>query len=230
MRLRGFLLLAAVATVATALWPAAGGAATFKGIVVAREHGTLLVASPTGLVRAVSGGATVGSRVVVGGGHATVVGRAATARVRGIVIRRVGATLFVSSNRHLLALHTARVLAATAPSTTPAAPGTIISAQVELANGQLDEQDEDDIGQVANNTITVQATVAAVAAGSVTLTVQGQTLTVPLPAGLTLPASLVGQTVTLSLSLSQGNGDNNDDQGDDDQGGDQNGGGGGDDD
>ena len=52
----------------------------------------------------------------------------------------------------------------------------------------------------------------------------------PLPAGLTLPASIVGQTVTLSLSLSQGNGDNNDDQGDDDQGGDQNGGGGGDDD
>jgi hypothetical protein len=48
--------------------------------------------------------------------------------------------------------------------------------------------------------------------------VQGQTLTVPLPAGLTLPASLVGQTVTVQLSLG-GNGSNNS-QGDDDGGGD----------
>jgi hypothetical protein len=119
--------------------------------------------------------------------------------------------LFISSNRHLLALHAARVLASTAP----APPGTIISAQVGIANGQLDEQDEDDVGQVANGTITVQATVAAVGAGSVTLTVEGQTLTVSLPGGLTLPASLVGQTVTIQLSVAG----SNDDQGDDHGGG-----------
>jgi hypothetical protein len=74
--------------------------------------------------------------------------------------------------------------------------------------------------------------VKAVAAGSVTLDVQGQTLTVPLPAGLTLPASIVGQTVSVQLSLggadSQSNNDqgNTDNQGDDDQGGDHHGGGG----
>jgi uncharacterized membrane protein YgcG len=95
-----------------------------------------------------------------------------------------------------------------------AAAGQIFEEQREI-----DEQDEDDVGQVANNTITVQATIAAVAPGSVTLTVQGQTLTVPLPAGLTLPASLVGQTVTVQLSLG-----GNDDQGDDDHGGDNGGG------
>ena len=61
----------------------------------------------------------------------------------------------------------------------------------------------------------MQATIKAVGAGTVTLDVQGQSLTVPLPAGLTLPASLVGQTVTINLSLA-----NDDDQGDDDQGGD----------
>ena len=215
MKLKALLLLAVVSGIATAMWPATGSAATFRGIVVAREHGTMLVASPAGLVRAVNGSAAVGARVVVGAARTTVIGRAAKAHIRGIVVRRTGATLFVSSNRHLLALRTARVLAGPAP----AAPGTIISATVGLANGQLDEQDEDDVGQVAGNTITVQATVAAVAAGSVTLTVQGQTLTVPLPAGLTLPASLVGQTVTVQLSLG----------GTDNQGDDDNGGGGGDD-
>ena len=55
------------------------------------------------------------------------------------------------------------------------------------------------------------------------MNVQGQTLTVNLPAGLTLPASLVGQTVTITLSLKQ-----DDNQGDD-NGGDNHDGRGGDD-
>jgi len=222
MKLKGFLVLAATAAVIAALWPAAGSAATFKGIVVAKQGGSLLVGSPAGVVQAIRGRAAVGSRVVVGGGHATVVGHATRARVRGIVVRRVGTTLFISSNRHLLALHKARVLADTTPGTTPAPPGTVVSAQVAIANGELDEQDEIDVGQVLSNSITVQATIAAVAPGLVTLTVQGQTLTVPLPAGLTLPASLVGQTVTIQLSLAGAN----DDQGDDDHGDADHGGGG----
>jgi hypothetical protein len=230
MKLKGFLLLTAVMAVTAALLPATGSAANFKGIVVARQHGTLLVTSPAGLVRAASGNAAIGSRVVLSGGHATVVGRAIKARIRGVVVRRVGATLFISSNRHLLALHKARVLADTtpAPTTTAAAPGTIVSTTVDVSSGQLDEQDETQVGQVSGNTLTVQATIAAVAAGSVTLNVQGQTLTVPLPAGLTLPASLIGQTVTVNLSL----GGSDDNQGGDDQGdgdsGDNGGGGGGD--
>jgi hypothetical protein len=213
MKLKGFLLLAATAAVTAALWPAAGSAATFKGIVVAKQRGTLLVASPAGLVRAASGNAAVGSRVVLAGGHATVVGRATKARIRGIVVRHVGTTLFISSNRHLLALHTARVLADTTP-TTPTAPGTIVSAQVGISNGELDDEGETELGQVSGSTLAVQATIAAVAPGSVTLNVQGQTLTVPLPAGLTLPASLVGQTVTVNLSLSGDDNQGSDDQGD----------------
>jgi hypothetical protein len=224
MKLKGFLLLAAVAAVTAALLPATGSAANFQGIVVAKQRGTLLVASPAGLVRTASGNAAVGSRVVLGGGHATVVGRATTARIRGVIVRRVGATVFIASNRHLLALHKARVLADTAPTTTPAAPGTVVSAQVAITNGQLDEQDETQVGQVSGNTLAVQATIAAVAPGSVTLTVQGQTLTVPLPGNLTLPATLVGQTVTVNLSLA---GSGNNSGGDDDQGGGDNGGNGG---
>jgi hypothetical protein len=215
MKLKGFFLLAALAALTTALWPAAGSAGTFRGIVVAKQRGTLLAASPAGVVRAAAGSAAVGSRVVLGSGHATVVGRATKARIQGVVVRRVGTTLFIASNRHLLALHHARVLAGTTPSTTPAAPGTVVWAEVGISNGQLDEQDETEVGQVTGNTLAVQATIAAVAPGLVTLNVQGQTLTVPLPAGLTLPASLVGQTVTVNLSLT-----GSDDQGGDDQGGD----------
>ena len=228
MRLKGFFLLIAVIAATAALWPAAGSASNFKGVVVAKQRGALLVASPAGLVQAVTGRASIGSRIVLSGGHATVVGRASKAMIRGIVVRRIGTTLFLSSNRHLLAIHNrvGRRLADTtpAPTTTTPAPGAVVIADVAIANGQLEEDDEDVIGHVNAGTISVQATVKAVAAGSVTLDVQGQTLTVPLPAGLTLPASLVGQTVTISLSLANDDDANDDNDDEDHHGGDHHGG------
>jgi hypothetical protein len=213
------------ATAALGVWPAASNAATFKGVVVAHQRGALLVASPAGAIRAVSGSASIGSRVVLSGGHATVVGRARTAHVRGIVVRRIGTTVFLSSNRHLVAVHTGRRLASAsdtpttpaAPTTTPA-PGDVVSSTVTIQNGELDEESSEDLGSSGASTLQVQATVSAVGAGTVTLTVGTQTLTVPLPGGLTLPTSLVGQTVTLSLSLNGDNANGDDDNGDDDGG------------
>jgi hypothetical protein len=215
MKVKGVLLVIAVAAAVTALWPAAGGAATMRGIVVAKQRGTLLVASPSGVLAAVRGNAPVGARLV----GTTVVGRATHARIRGVVVRHLGRTLILSSNRHLIAVpnRVGRLLASTTP--TPA-PGTVVSTDVSIANGEIEQEDEDDIGQVNASTIAVQATISAVAAGTVTLNVQGQSLTVPLPGGLTLPASLVGQTVTINLSLA---GDDANDQGDD-GGGDDHGG------
>jgi len=221
MKLKLVLPVLALAAAGAAFWPAAGGAATFKGIVVAKQHGTLLVTSPSGVVRAVSGRAAVGSRVAVSGRTVTVVGHARSALVRGIVVRRIGTTMFLSSNRHLLAIHNARRLAGTAASTTTPQPGAVVEAQVSVENGDLEEQDEQEVGQATSSSIQVQATVSAVGVGTVTLNVQGQTLTVNLPGGLTLPASLVGQTVTISLSLDDNQGD--------DQNDDSNSGGGGDD-
>jgi len=212
MKLKGFLLGAAVAASLTAFWPAAGGAATFRGVVVAQQHGSLLVAMPGGLVRAVTGHATVGSRIVATTRGVSVVGRATTAVVHGIVVRRIGTTLILSSNRHLLAVHHARVLASAATTSAAPAPGAVVSTTVGIANGELNEVDEDELGEVNANSIQVQAVVAAVGTGTIALTVQGQLLVVPLPAGLTFPASVVGQTVTISLSLA-GNGD--DQRGDD---------------
>ena len=231
------LICAAVAVLG--VWPAASSAATFKGVVVAKQRGALLVASPAGVIRSVSGSASIGARVSLSGGHASVIGRATTARIRGIVVRRVGTTVFLSSNRHLVAVHTGRRLASasdttapitpTAPITTTApAPGTVVSSQVTIQNGELDEDSSETVGQTNSSTLQVQAVVSAVGPGTVTLTVGTQTLTVPLPGGLTLPASMVGQTVTLTLSLDGQNGDNNNDNSnDDDQGGDSGSGGGG---
>jgi len=209
--------IAAIAAVAAVLPAGAGaGAATFKGVVVGHLRGTVLVAPSSGLVRAFTGTAAVGSRVQFVDGRLVVVGRSHTALVRGIVVRRMGTTMFLSSNKHLVAIHTGRRLAS-ASDTTPTTPvtGDNVAAQVTVGdNGQLDEQNEDDLGPSNENAIQVQAVVAAVGTGTVTLTVNGQTLVVPLPAGLTLPSSFVGQTVTLNLSLHDQN-----DQGDDDGGG-----------
>lgn len=225
---KGLISILALAAATAAFWPAAGGASTFKGIVVARQHGALLVASPAGALRLVHARAAVGARIALTGNGAAVVGRATHATIRGVVVRRLGTTLILSSNRHLIAIpnRVGRRLADNAPpaaATTAPAPGAVVSADVSIANGQIEEDNEDEVGQVGAASISVLATIKAVAAGSVTLDVQGQSVTVPLPGGLTLPASVVGQTVTINLSLAD------DDQGDDDSGGHNDGNGGGDD-
>lgn len=202
-------LAAAVFAVAAVAIQASAGAATVRGVVVARSHGTELVATRTGLVVAVKGAARIGSRVV--GGRA--VGRAHHATIHGVVVATKGLTEFVASNHHLVAIRAGRQLAGSGSSSAPAV-GTVVTSTVTVhANGQLGEDSETEDGQDGSSTIQVQATVAAVGSGTITLTVNGQNVTVDLPSGLTLPASLVGQTVTITVSLSQD--DQGDDQGDD---------------
>jgi hypothetical protein len=197
MKVKGVLLLIGLA----ALLPAGASAATFRGVVVGKQHGMLLVATRSGVVRAVRGHAAIGARLQ----GSSVIGHTTRARIHGVVVERVGSTMFLSSNRHLLAVRE------TAPAPAPA-PGTVVDTTVGMRDdGELDEQNEEDAGTVSG-VIQVQATVTAVGTGTVTLSVNGQSLTVNLPAGLTLPASVVGQTVTLSVSLG------NHERGDDDQG------------
>jgi hypothetical protein len=191
-----------------ALLPSGAGAATTHRVVVGRQHGLLLVATPSGLVQTVRAQAAVGS--ILSGTR--VVGHATRAHLHGIVIKRIGTTMFLSSNHHLLAVHTGRVLADHSQPATPTVGAVVNTTVAVKENGELDEQDEDDVGQV-NGNVQIQATVTAVGTGTVTLSVNGQTLTVSLPAGLTLPASVVGQAVTVNVSLG-----NDDDQGDDDRG------------
>jgi hypothetical protein len=206
------LAAATVAAMALVLTSAAAtaGAASVRGVVVAHSHGALLVATRSGRVIQVRGRARIGSRMV--GQHA--VGHARQARIHGVVVARKGSTLFVASNRHLLAIRTGRHLAGSG-SSSGVTPGTVVTSTVAVhRNGELDQQSQTQDGEDCSSTVQVQGTVAAVGAGTITLTVNGQDITVNLPGGLTLPQSLVGQTVTIDVSIAQ----SSDNQGDDDQG------------
>ena len=214
-----WLVSALALTAATAaLWPAAAGASTATGIVVARSHGTLLVASPSGTLSALRGSASIGTRLALRTG--AVVGRASHARISGVVVQRIGTTLVLSSNHHLIAIPNRVGRRLATASTTPPAPGAVVTTDVSTANGTLEEQDEQEVGQSTSSSLAVQATIKAVGAGTVTLDVQGQSVTVNLPGGLTLPQTLVGQTVSITVSL-----DDQNDQGDDNGGGGGDGGG-----
>jgi hypothetical protein len=71
------------------------------------------VATPSGVVQTVRAGASIGARLA----GTRVVGHATRARLHGIVIKRIGSLMFLSSNHHLLAVHTGRRLADAAPPT-----------------------------------------------------------------------------------------------------------------
>jgi hypothetical protein len=208
--MKNAVLVAAATVAAIALVPSAGAtaAASARGIVVARSHGALLVAMRSGRVVQVKAHARIGSRLV----GRQVVGHASRARIHGVVVAHKGTTMFVASNRHLLAIRTGS-------RGSSAAPGTVVTSTVAVhQSGQLDQQSQSDDGQDCSGSVQVQATVAAVGAGTITLVVNGQNITVNLPAGLTLPQSLVGQTVTVGVSVGQ----SSDNQGDDDCQGDDN--------
>lgn len=204
-----------LAALVVAAYPAAAGAAGFKGVVVARDGGTALVASPSGVVRAFHATPRVGSRVALRGSRLLVVGRAHRAVIRGVLVRRTGSLRFISAAKHVLVLrHTGRVLSSAAQSAPQ--PGAVVQTQVQVNGDELEEENEHEVGQAGQ--VDIQATVTAVGNGTVTLSVNGQPLTLTLPGGLTLPANVVGTTVTLKLGFAGGQAKVEDEQGDDDQG------------
>jgi hypothetical protein len=74
-----------------------------------------------------------------------------------------------------------------------------VQADVAIARGQLIQQSLEAVGH--DDRVTVQAPVTAVGPGTITVTINGQSLTLRLPAGIQLPASLVGQSVTLTVEV-----------------------------
>jgi hypothetical protein len=189
--MKKLLLVAVVA--AAAAFPTAALGGTLTGVVVGKGGGTLAVAAKTGLVRTVPSRANLrlGARVRVNGTSVRSFGVASRARVRGVVLQRVGRTTFLAAGRSLLAMR-----AATAP-----AAGAIVNANVSIAGGALTQQSLQVVGH--DDRVTVQAPVTAVGPGTITVTVNGQPLTLRLPAGIQLPASLVGQMVTLTVKVEE---------------------------
>jgi hypothetical protein len=215
-------LFLAVAIAAAAVFPTGALAGTFSGVVVGNAGGNLAVASKSGVVRSVHTRAQprLGTRVRVSGTSVRSVGVARSARVHGVIVNRAHGVTFVAAGRNLIAIRSrsGRRLASSGP-----ASGAVVTTNVAIGNGQLTQQSMTVTGSA--NAVTIQAPVTAVGAGTITVTINGQSLTIQLPAGIQLPASLVGQTVTLKVTLSvsgsptaeeadETDGDNNDNQGD----------------
>ena len=219
-------LILVTAVVAAFAFPAGAFAGTFTGVVVGKSGSNIAVASKSGTVRTVHTSAhpRIGARVRANGAALRVLGLARHARIHAVVVKRVGAATLVAAGKSLLAIRSSgrrlSSLAGSGPST-----GAVVNSNVDIANGQLTQQSMQVVGQAGS--ATVQAQVTAVGPGTITVLVNGQPFSIALPAGIQLPASLVGQFVTLSLTLAQGGvtategddqGDDNDDQGDDDPG------------
>jgi len=217
-----FALIGAV-TAAAAIFPAAAFA-SFSGVVVGTAPGSLAVATKSGAIHTVHSRAhaRIGARVRVNGTAVRVVGRASRVRIHGVIVRRAGATTFLAGGHSLVALHTGRRLSSVVDRSQPSTGSVVNTNATVTAAGQLNAGPTQIVGHMGS--IQVQALITAVAPGSITLTVNGQSLTIALPAGIQLPASVVGQTVTLTLNLTgaqptaredDDQGDDNDDQGDD---------------
>jgi hypothetical protein len=193
-------LVLAAAVAAAAAFPTTALAGTFTGVVVGKGGGALAVASKGGLVRTVHSRANLrlGARVHVNGTAVRSFGVASRARVQGVVLRRVGRTTFLAAGRSLLAMR-----AATAPSS-----GAVVDATVGIGGGALTQQSLQVVGH--DERVTVLATVTAVGPGTITVSVNGQPLMLRLPAGIQLPASLVGQSVTLTVKVEDEPNDDND--------------------
>lgn len=205
--MKKLLVLTALTAVAATV-PLSGGAATSasSGVVVARSGHLVAIASPSGAVRTVksSSPARIGARVNLRGASVRVVGRARSAHIRGVVVRHSPGRLVLAAGRSLVTVraNAARRLSGLSGSGRPA-PGTVVDTTTAVTpSGQLALISMTSGGTVGS--IEVQARVKSVGPGVIVLTVNGQPIELKLPSGLTLPSSLVGQTVTLTLNLAAG--------------------------
>ena len=202
--MKKLLLLAAIGATAAIHPLTATAAASSTGIVVARSGHLIAVASPSGAVQTVrsQSRARVGARVRVTGSSVSVIGRARSAHIRGVVVRRSSGRLVVAAGHSLVTMRIggSRRFSSLADSgTSTPAVGTTVDTTTSISSGQLELTSVKTGGAVGS--IQIQATVQAVAPGVIVLTVNGQPMAFGLPAGITLPTSLVGQTITLTLKL-----------------------------
>jgi hypothetical protein len=191
------LLAFAIAAIA-AVYAAPAGAATWQGVVVAKDPSRKAVAtaSPGGVVRTVRApgrfaGLRIGRRFVVrarplGDGTFAAAGLRAlrparAARVRAVVVQHRAGRYLVSAGRSTFALRSgARSLAATSSSR----PGDVIDAVVSIAQGGLTATQVTTVGRVA--TVRIEGIVVEASPTTIRLVVaRAGFVTVTVPAGLT---------------------------------------------
>lgn len=238
MKRFALLFAAAVAVIVIAL-PATAGAATFRGVVIAKDSArkALVTASGNGTVRTVRVHAgfkriAVGRLVVVraaklpdGTFSASSVkrlGKTRRAHVRGTVVRKLGARLIMSAGGSVFAL---RIRGKTGASEGAGGlqPGDKVDCDAKLKNGGL-EAGANDIDEIGHDDQLVLEGIYLNTAedGTIELAVvhRGRVF-VTVPEGMDVPAFSPGDEIALEVTINADgsftlvNADNEDDGGDD---------------
>jgi uncharacterized membrane protein YgcG len=223
------LLVLVLAGLAVAAPASAGTAPTLRGVVISRlpAQGELVIASPNGTTTTVRSPSlpAMGTRVKTStfalsdGTSAarklTVVGRVHRVRFSGVLVRTSATTSFFAVGRSVIAVHTpARSLASA--TSTGLVPGEGAEIEVTITPaGALNEDSATPTHSHDADELNLQITIAAVAPatattpGSLTLTIDGQTLVIPLAPGTVLPATFVANaTVGVEIEFRQPGEDN----------------------
>ncbi len=214
--MRKALLALAVAGIAVMAPAASGAPASVKGVVISRmpARGELVLAGANGRATTlrtpmlpavgtvIDAAAFKLSDGTSAAAHLTVVGHARHARFSGVLVRTAGGSSFFAVGHSVVVVQTASRSLSSARSSSPLAPGDAAEIEVTItAGGALDEDsiDREPLRDAAE--VSLQVTIATVTpatpttAGSLTLTVNGQPLVIPLPAGTILPAAFVANAV-----------------------------------
>jgi hypothetical protein len=200
-----FLLLAGSATAAPA---------TIKGTVVAKHtrSGTIVLAGPKRLgitVRVSPRRVRLGDRVSVAGkrlrdgtiraSRLRVLSHVKTARIRGVVVKKIARGLRVASGRSVLTIHTSR----RALSSEGHGPriGAVGEFEIEIEDEGLFEHGFTHASQ--SGTVRIEGHLVSVSPLVVSL--EGLPITITVPSGVTLPPLTPGQEVELTVQTGAGN-------------------------
>jgi FtsP/CotA-like multicopper oxidase with cupredoxin domain len=196
--------LLAVVAVLLAAGSAVAAPKAIRGVVVAkRAHsGAIVVATgKKGLavtVKAAPSRFRLGERVSVVGTRVHFLSRVRTARIRGMVVKRLAHSVRVASGRSVLTIHTqGRSLA----SHGDGHKGEMGEFEVEFEHDGLFEHDFTPVSQ--SGTVEIEGTLVSVSPLVVSL--EGLPVEITVPSGMTLPALTPGQEVELTVQTGAGN-------------------------
>jgi hypothetical protein len=196
--------LLAVVAVLLAASSAIAAPKAIRGVVVAkRAHsGAIVVATgKNGLavtVKATPSRFRLGERVSVVGTRVHVLSHVRTARIRGMVVKRLAHSVRVASGGSVLTIHTqGRSLA----SHGDGHEGQMGEFEVEFEHDGLFEHDFTPFSQ--SGTVAIEGTLVSVSPLVVSL--EGLPVEINVPSGVTLPALTPGQEVELTVQTGAGN-------------------------
>jgi hypothetical protein len=198
------MVLLAVAAVLLAAGSANAAPKAVRGVVVAkRAHsGTIVVATGRkGLavsVKLAPSRVRLGERVSVVGTRLRVLSHVKTARIRGLVVKRMAHAVRVASGRSVLTIHTqGRSLA----SHGDGHEGEMGEFEVEFEHDGLFEHHFTPVSQ--SGTVEIEGTLVSVSPLVVSL--EGLPVEITVPSGVTLPPLTPGQEVELTVQTGAGN-------------------------